>query len=237
MTTKCRVKTITPLASNTFQVILQPLTPIEFEAGQYLFVVMGANDKRPFSIANSPYSQGGELELHIGAAEHNRYALDVVDLMRDAQATNSEIDIDAPHGSATISLNSDRPMLLIAGGTGFSYVRSILDYCIAHNKPNPIYLYWGAKQEEQLYALSELRQLEKDQNHFHFIPVVELSAKEWKGKVGNVLQAIETDFESLEHFDIYIAGRFEMAGAARDIFTRHKHAKKERMFADAYSFI
>ncbi len=38
-------------------------------------VVMGEKDKRPFSIASSPCRHEGELELHIGAAEHNAYAI------------------------------------------------------------------------------------------------------------------------------------------------------------------
>lgn len=75
MTISCTVKSIEPLASNTFRVLLHPETPVDFKAGQYLMVVMGEKDRRPFSIASSPCRHQGELELHIGAAEENRYAL------------------------------------------------------------------------------------------------------------------------------------------------------------------
>ncbi|MFA0568491.1 NAD(P)H-flavin reductase [Vibrio gallaecicus] len=237
MTIKCKVKSIEPLACNTYQILLHPETPVTFKAGQYLMVEMGEKDKRPFSIASSPCRHEGELELHIGAAEHNAYALEVVEAMKKALAEDGDIDIDAPHGDAWVKEESERPLLLIAGGTGFSYVRSILDHCIAQSKSNPIYLYWGGKDERQLYAQSELLKIAASNDNVHFVPVVEEVPAGWSGKTGNVLQAISEDFDSLADYDIYIAGRFEMAGAARDLFTQNKQAKSDHMYADAYAFI
>ena len=237
MTIQCKVKSIQPLACNTYQILLHPETPVAFKAGQYLMVVMGEKDKRPFSIASSPCRHEGELELHIGAAEHNAYAGEVIEAMQAALANGTDIAIDAPHGDAWVKEDSQRPLLLIAGGTGFSYVRSILDHCIAQNKSNNIYLYWGARDECQLYAKDELLSIEQRYNNVHFVPVVEQAEADWQGKVGNVLQAINDDFDSLADYDIYIAGRFEMAGSAREQFTQNKQALSDHMYADAYAFI
>ncbi|RJX68783.1 NAD(P)H-flavin reductase [Vibrio sinensis] len=237
MSIQCKVKSIEPLACNTYQILLHPESPVSFKAGQYLMVEMAEKDKRPFSIASSPCRHEGELELHIGAAEHNAYALEVVEAMKAALNDNSHIMIDAPHGDAWIQEESERPLLLIAGGTGFSYVRSILDHCVAQQRENPIYLYWGARDSRQLYAKQELLEIAKAYSNIHFIPVVEETADNWDGKVGNVLEAINADFDSLQDYDIYIAGRFEMAGAARELFTQNKQARSDRMFADAYAFI
>ena len=90
-----------------------------------------------------PCRHEGELELHIGAAEHNAYALEVVEAMQKALAEDGDIAIDAPHGDAWVKEESDRPLLLVAGGTGFSYVRSILDHCIAQNSQKR-FIYTGA---------------------------------------------------------------------------------------------
>lgn len=237
MTIQCKVKSIKPLACNTYQILLHPETPVAFKAGQYLMVVMGEKDKRPFSIASSPCRHEGELELHIGAAEQNAYALEVVEAMKAALENGGDIAIDAPHGDAWIQEESERPLLLIAGGTGFSYVRSILDHCVAQNLKNQIHLYWGGRNDSQLYAKEELEQIAAQNDNVYFVPVVEEAPAEWAGKVGNVLQAIEQDFDSLAEYDIYIAGRFEMAGAAREQFTQNKGAQSDRMFADAYAFI
>lgn len=237
MTTQCKVKSIESLAANTYRILLHPETPVTFKAGQYLTVVMGEKDKRPFSIASSPCRHEGELELHIGAAEQNAYALEVVEVMKAALENDGEITIDAPHGDAWVREDSENPILLIAGGTGFSYVRSILDHCIAQNKNNTIYLYWGAKDASQLYAKAELDKIMSEHGNVTFVPVVESAQDAWLGKTGNVLQAIHSDFDTLENFDIYIAGRFEMAGAAREQFTQNLNAQGDQMYADAYAFI
>ncbi|CAH0524211.1 NAD(P)H-flavin reductase [Vibrio hippocampi] len=237
MTVKCKVKSVKPLAANTFQILLHPEQQVDFKAGQYLLVKMGEEDKRPFSIASSPCRHQGEIELHIGAAEQNAYASEVVEAMKHALNNDGDITIDAPHGEAWIREQSNRPILLIAGGTGFSYVRSILDHCLSQNLQQPIYLYWGGRNEEQLYAKEELEVIAHQHEAVQFIPVIEETGSVWTGKVGNVLQAVNSDFDSLSDFDIYIAGRFEMAGAAREQFTQQKQAKADHMYADAYAFI
>jgi aquacobalamin reductase/NAD(P)H-flavin reductase len=237
MIIQSKVKSIQPLASNTYKILLQPSTHISFKPGQYLMVVMGEQDKRPFSIASSPCRHDGELELHIGAAEHNAYALEVVEMMKAAMKDTQEISIDAPHGDAWFRDNSERDLLLIAGGTGFSYVRSILDHCLSQSVKRKIYLYWGAKDRHQLYAIDELYQIEKQNDNIQFIPVIEVSDRDWQGKTGNVIQAVTDDFDSLADVDVYIAGRFEMAGAAREQFILSKHAHNDHIYGDAYSFI
>jgi aquacobalamin reductase/NAD(P)H-flavin reductase len=237
MTIQCTVQSVEPLAENTYRVILHPQQPVNYKAGQYLMVVMGEQDKRPFSIASSPCRGHSELELHIGAAEANQYALEVVDAIKSAHQSGGVIEIDAPHGSAWVKEPLQKPLLLIAGGTGFSYVRSILDYCISQNSDQPIYLYWGAKQIEQLYAFDDLQHITTQHNNITFIPVVEIAPERWTGKVGNVLQAVNQDFDSLADYEIYIAGRFEMAGAARDTFTTNKDADIHHIHGDAFAFI
>lgn len=118
MTIQCKVQSIEPLACNTYKIILNPETALAFKAGQYLMVEMGEKDKRPFSIASSPCRHNGELELHIGAAEHNAYAFEVVEMMKTVLNGNGTVSIDAPHGEAWLK-ESERPLLLIAGGDRF----------------------------------------------------------------------------------------------------------------------
>ncbi|MGF1699785.1 NAD(P)H-flavin reductase [Photobacterium makurazakiensis] len=236
MSIKCEVKSVESLACNTFKILLQPEAAIEFKAGQYLLAVMGEKDKRPFSIASSP-CRDNELELHIGAAEHNPYAMEVVEAMKAALASGDSIEIEAPHGDAWVREDSDKPLLLIAGGTGFSYVRSILDNCLSRGVNQPIFVYWGGRDECQLYANDELQTLAAQYRNLTYVPVVEMAPENWQGKVGNVLEAVSDDFVSLSAYDIYICGRFEMAGAAREQFSAEKGAERERMFADAFAFI
>ncbi|MFD2179768.1 NAD(P)H-flavin reductase [Veronia pacifica] len=235
----CEVMSVTALTTNTYRILLKPEQAVTYKAGQYLLAVMGEKDKRPFSIASSPCRQNGhELELHIGAAEENPYALEVVNAAKEAlEKGDASFVIEGPEGDAWLREDRQRPLLLIAGGTGFSYVRSMLDHCLSQKINVPIFLYWGGRGQEQLYANEELEALALKHSNVTYVPVVQDNNDSWQGRTGTVLDAVMADFVSLSTYDIYIAGRFEMAGAAREMFTSERGASRTSMFADAYAFL
>ena len=228
----CKVSSVEAITDTVYRVRLQPESPFSFRAGQYLMVVMDERDKRPFSIASVP-SEKGYLELHIGASEMNLYAMAVMDRILKEQTIN----VDLPHGEAWLREEGDRPLVLIAGGTGFSYVRSILVAELAHHPDRDISIYWGGRELKHLYDLGELEALSIVHPNLKVIPVVEQTEEGWQGRSGNVLSAVMQDFDSLSEHDIYIAGRFEMAKVARERFCAERGALEDRMFGDAFAFI
>ncbi len=237
MRINCKVGAIEVLTSYTYKIQLLPEQTIEFKAGQYLMVVMDDKDSRPFSIANRPSSQQKELELHIGGAQQSDYAMAVIDKMKEALDSDGYITIEAPYGEAWVREPSERPLLLIAGGTGFTYIHSILEQCIYQQRTQPIFLYWGVREPKQLYAYQKLKKLEQQHDNLTITAIVEDGEKGWESKTGNVLQAVCDDFESLEAFEVYIAGRFEMAKVARDTFIRSKKLNEEYLYGDAFNYI
>ena len=231
-TISCKVTSMDAITETVYRVRLVPDSPFSFRAGQYLMVVMDERDKRPFSMASTPDEQGF-IELHIGASELNLYAMAVMDrILKDR-----EIVIDIPHGDAWLRDEDDRPLILIAGGTGFSYVRSILFTALARNPAREIAIYWGGREEKHLYDLAELEALSVNHPNLSVVPVVEQPEEGWRGRSGTVLTAVMQDFGTLSEHDIYIAGRFEMAKIARDLFCNERGAREDRMFGDAFSFI
>ena len=231
-TISCKVTSVDAITETVYRVRLVPDSPFSFRAGQYLMVVMDERDKRPFSMASTPDEQGF-IELHIGASELNLYAMAVMDrILKDR-----EIVIDIPHGDAWLRDEDDRPLILIAGGTGFSYVRSILFTALARNPGREIAIYWGGREEKHLYDLAELEALSVNHPNLSVVPVVEQPEEGWRGRSGTVLTAVMQDFGTLSEHDIYIAGRFEMAKIARDLFCNERGAREDRMFGDAFSFI
>ena len=112
----CQVASLTPLTEYVYKALLKPSQAIDFAAGQYLNFVMSDEDKRPFSIASAP---GAELiELQIGAFGSDSYPMQVIEHIK----ANAEVTIEMPFGGAQLREESERPLLLIAGGTGFSYI-------------------------------------------------------------------------------------------------------------------
>ena len=231
-TLSCKVTSVDAITDTVYRVRLVPEAAFSFRAGQYLMVVMDERDKRPFSMASTP-DQHDYIELHIGASELNLYAMAVMDrILKDR-----EIVIDIPHGDAWLREDDERPMVLIAGGTGFSYVRSILLTSLSQNPNRDITIYWGGREEKHLYDLAELEALTVKHPNLRVIPVVEQPEVDWRGRSGTVLAAVLQDFGSLAGHDIYIAGRFEMAKIARDLFCNERGAREDRLFGDAFAFI
>lgn len=225
---KCEVTLLESYTETVFNVKLKPERKVKFQAGQYLMVVMAEDDKRPFSIASNP-SNDDILELHIGASEQNSYAMQVVERLK-----SGFIDVELPGGNAALREGSERPLVLIAGGTGFSYTKSILERAVEVSK-RPVSLYWGAREASHLYAASLAQELADAHPQVTFIPVVEVATEQWTGKVGLVHQIVMEDVTDLAACDIYIAGRFEMAGAARTDFA--PLGVKEHLYGDAFEFI
>lgn len=229
-TIRCQIEKVTPFNDAVYQVILKPEATFDFKAGQYLSVVMGEKDKRPFSIASAPNAD--KIELHIGAAVSESYPMQVVERLQTA----THIDIEAPAGEAFLRSDSQRPRILIAGGTGFSYIKSIVEDQIATQQKVKTQLYWGCRTEEAMYYQSIARQWHNEHDWLEFIPVVELAGPDWKGKQANLIEQIKHDFISLNGYDIYIAGRFDMVGAAREAF-REIGVEEAHLYGDAFAFI
>ena len=227
---ECRLVEMNECAEHIWHIHLQPEQPVNFKPGQYLQVVMGDKDKRPFSIASSPTRAG--IELQIGATPGNPYPGEVLERLRQ----EGVIQVEIPLGKAFLREESKRPILLIAGGTGYSYARALLQYLIDTDMSRPVYLYWGVRQEEQLYEGEEMLNWADEYQHLTFVPVVEHPSATWQGRVGMIHEAVLADFATLDLYDIYVAGRFEMAAVVRQ--TLHlRGVSDEHLFGDAYQFI
>ncbi|AIX49918.1 MULTISPECIES: NAD(P)H-flavin reductase [Pantoea] len=231
-TLSCKVTSVEAITDTVYRVRLIPEAEFSFRAGQYLMVVMDERDKRPFSIASTPMEKE-IIELHIGASDLNLYAMAVMDRIR----SDRQVTIDMPHGDAWLREESERPVILIAGGTGFSYARSLLLTALAQQPDRDIAIYWGGRELQHLYDMDELEALAVKHPNLKVIPVVEQPADGWQGRSGTVLTAVMQDHADLSGHDIYIAGRFEMAKIARERFCSERGALEAQMYGDAFAFI
>ena len=229
-TISCQVVSIETLTQHVYKVLLKPEQKTDFVAGQYLNFVMSEDDKRPFSIASSPNND--LIELQIGAFTADSYPMQVIEHIKK----NSVVTVEIPLGNAPLNLESDRPLLLIAGGTGFSYIKSMFEYLSQQKSSRNVVVYWGLRDPSACYELEESTNLINKLSNGEFNPVVEQPNNDWKGKVGMVHKVVMNEIENLSDYDIYIAGRFEMAGIVRDDFLK-RGVSIEYMFSDAFAYI
>lgn len=227
---RCTVAQLSPLTSGVTRVVLTPESQVPYLPGQYLQIWLSDEDKRPFSIAS--IAAQGQLELHIGGAVTDQYASQALAHLQQ----HSEITAEVGLGQAFWREDSQNPIILLAGGTGFSYVYSIAQAIAAAGVKRPVFLYWGVRDESALYHQDELAAWAATDEHYRFIPVVQNPTEQWQGRTGLVHEAILQDFVSLEAYDIYLAGPFAMAGVVRAAFLE-QGGKREQMFADAFAYI
>lgn len=233
-TITCQVVAITPLTSVVNKVILAPTTAVSFIAGQYLQICLTDTDKRPFSIASIP--QQSQIELHIGTPEGDTWSSAAMAYLQLQFAAGQPVQIEAGLGHAQWRFDSDNPIILLAGGTGFSYVHSIAQAIAAAEQQKPVFLYWGVRTEDALYYQAELATWAAKHAKYQVIPVVQQPSDQWQGRTGLVHEAVLNDFVSLEAYDIYMAGPFAMAGVAREAFAQ-QGGQRQQMFADAFAYI
>jgi len=230
-TIQCKVEKIEALTDTIKRIVLIPDSPLSFIAGQYLQIVINADDKRPFSIANAPRADGS-VELHIGAEPGNQYAAQVMEKM----VKDDVIKVEGGLGGAFLRQSHAHATILLAGGTGFSYALSILQQLLSKPLEAPVLLYWGTRTLADMYAFDEINTLAQQHPLFSFIPVVELPETDWKGRTGWVHQAVLKDIQDLSTYQVYVAGRFEMAKVVRDDFTI-QGLPLTSLYGDAYAFI
>ena len=226
---KCQLQQLQQVNDHVYHIKLDTEQPFSYAPGQYLQVVMSEQDKRPFSIASAPYES--HLELHIGATQSNSYAMEVIEQLTQ----QGELTVEVGLGQAQLRTDSERPIILLAGGTGFSYVQSIARQLAQLQVTRPVYLYWGGKSEQSLYAHQQMMAWQQQEN-FHYIPVLEHPEADWQGERGLVHQVVMAKHADLNKFDIYVAGHFDMVKAVRDDFIA-QGAELDHMYADAFAYL
>lgn len=225
----CQVHSLEPLTEFVYKVLLKPEHNVDFLPGQYLNFIMSEDDKRPFSIASAPEAE--LIELQIGAFGADSYPMQVIEKLENTQ----QVQIEIPLGQAHLR-ESERPLLLIAGGTGFSYIKSIFEQLALQGSQRKVIVYWGLREESACYEIEKTQATINQLTNGEFYPVVENASENWQGKTGIVHQVVMADISDLSPFDIYLAGRFDMVGIVRTDFVA-KGALIDHMYADAFAFI
>jgi len=223
------VESVLPLTENVFRVMLLPHAAPAFAAGQYLQICLTEQLRRPFSIASAPGSR--TLELQIGASVRDSRAMEVIHYLQ----VNRQVTLEMPLGSAHWR-DGERPVLVVAGGTGFSYAQSLIDYGLQHAPQRPVTLFWGGRHRQALYARAKVEQWAAAYPQFSHHFVIENGDADWPGMVGQVHQAVVAQVADLAAHDVYVAGPFEMAAAVRTAFFA-AGLPPQHLFGDAYAFI
>ncbi|WP_455212564.1 CDP-6-deoxy-delta-3,4-glucoseen reductase [Kaarinaea lacus] len=230
----CRVQSKTLLCHDVMELTLKlPVTErLQFLAGQYIDILLPDGRRRSFSLANAPHDDQ-LLVLHIRHVEGGEFT----DYVFNQLAEKSIMRIEGPLGGFYLREDSDRPMIFMAGGTGFAPIKSLMEHCIAENTTRSIRLYWGVRAKRDLYGHDLANQWAQQHAHITYTPVLSEPAPSdaWQGKTGYVHQAIVDDIPDLSAYEIYACGPPAMVAAAKPAFVS-RGLIEAHYFSDAFEF-
>ncbi|MEI8326550.1 MAG: CDP-6-deoxy-delta-3,4-glucoseen reductase [Betaproteobacteria bacterium] len=226
-----RVTQLEPLAADVMRVCLQVDTALRFHAGQYINILLPDGAKRAFSFATAPHV-GGEIELHVRLLPGGRFTPGVFSTMR----VGDTLRFEGPLGAFTLREDSDKPIIFVAGSTGFAPVKSMLEHAFHTGVRRNMLLYWGVRSACGLYLGDLARQWAREHANFSFIPVLSEPAPQdqWSGRTGLVHEAILADFPDLSTHQVYACGSVQMVQAAQPAFAQHGLSSDD-CFSDAFT--
>ena len=226
------VESLELLAPDVMRVVLriEGGERIEFYAGQYINVLLEDGERRSFSFATAPHVND-RVELQIRRIPGGRFTGQVFERMK----VGDIVRFEGPVGSFFLREASDKPIIFVAGSTGFAPVKSMVEYAFHRGLKRRMILYWGVRRPEDLYLGELARQWAREHDNFEFVPVLSESrpGDDWQGRTGLVHEAILADFPDLSSYQVYACGSVGMVEAAYPAFSAHG-LKQDDCFADAF---
>ncbi len=223
------------LAPDVIGLHLQPAAGqprLQWLPGQYLDVLLDEGRRRPFSIANHPQADGS-IELHVRHVAGGGFTSWVYDTLKVGDA----LRIEGPLGTFVPREDSERPMVFMAGGTGFAPVKAIVEHFMALGTRRPMRVYWGARSAADLY-LRELAAGWSSTAHdlvFHAVISDPEQAAAHGLRMGLVHEAVLEDQPDLSGYDVYMSGPPAMIDAGRKLFT-DAGLPEERLYYDSFDY-
>lgn len=225
--TTARVIDCQPINNHILKVLLQPTIYGAYQAGQYLQIALPHEQAMlPFSIANAP-SEEQVYELHIRHTKDNA----THQLLRSTLQIGHQINIQIPFGDCHVAhLSADRPLLLIAAGTGIAPIKAIIEHYMKQQPNRQIELIWGVHSLQDSYLTSELATWQKQNTLFKYH--IHIAQRDKKSFDQFVLGHLKP---SLATWQIVMSGPFNLIYFLRDHWVK-QGLSTNHLFSDAFDF-
>jgi CDP-4-dehydro-6-deoxyglucose reductase, E3 len=230
----CRIESRALLCHDVMQLIvkLPSLEPFVFLAGQYVDFLLEDGRRRSFSMANPPH-EAERLELHVRRVAGGGFTSQVFDQL----AERALLRLEGPLGGFWLREDSGRPIVMIAGGTGYAPIKAMLRHLLHCEAKRPVHFYWGVRRPRDLYEGEQVARWAATNDWLQFTPVMSEAepGDGWRGRRGWVHAAVLEDYPSLVEVDAYAAGPPPMIAAIQDSFPDYG-LPPGRLYFDSFEF-
>jgi CDP-4-dehydro-6-deoxyglucose reductase len=202
-----------------------------FLAGQYVDFLLKDGKRRSYSIASKPVPEGvTAIQLHVRHTPGGAFTDHVFNTMKERDILRFE----GPLGTFYLREDSDKPIVMVASGTGFAPIKAMCEVALGKGMERPITLYWGCRVKRDLYMLDVPAAWQHP--NLRFVPVLSDPTPEcqWIGRTGFVHRAVMEDFPDLSGHQVYACGAPVMVDAARADFSAKCGLVAEEFFADSF---
>lgn len=205
---------------------------LPFLAGQYIDLLLRDGRRRSFSLANAPASDQ-HLELHVRELPGGHFSEHLLARIQP----KTLLRFEGPLGAFYLREESDRPIIMMAGGTGFAPIKSMVEHALARGFKRPVHLFWGVRARRDLYLGKLAARWAAEHAHIEFTPVLSEPAQddEWDGVTGWVHEAVLARYPDLSRHQVYMAGPPPMIAAARGAFGAAGLPAQE-LFCDSFDY-
>jgi len=236
-TLPCRIARLTALAPDVLQVMLRlpAVERLRFHAGQYLDVLLEGGRRRSFSIACPPHD-AGLLELHVRRVAGGGFTERLFGAGAAPLASGSLLRIEGPMGQFSYR-DGAGPAIMVAGGTGFSPLKSMLRHVLETGISRRIHFYWGARHAADVYEEERMLGWTRRHPQLDFTAVLSEASRVEAAhhRTGWVHDAVLADHPDLSGFEVYAAGPPAMIEAMRSAFPRHG-LPPQRLYFDSFDY-
>jgi CDP-4-dehydro-6-deoxyglucose reductase len=205
---------------------------LQFLAGQYIDILMKDGKRRSYSMGNAPHNDEF-IELHVRNMAKGAFTEFVFSRMKEKDILRFE----GPLGTFFLREDSDKPMVLVASGTGFAPIKSIIEHAFHKNTTRQMVLYWGGRRPADIYLPEIAAKWQQEHDNFTFIPVISdaLSEDAWAGRTGFVHKAVMEDFPDLSGYQVYACGAPIVVESAHHDFTSQCQLPEDEFYSDAFT--
>lgn len=187
------------LTRDILELVVELDDALAFQAGQYVNVhVPGVARPRAFSIASSPRSPRC-IELHVKLVPDG----EATPLMHERLQQGDALRLTGPFGRFFVRHSANKPILLLAGGSGLSAIRSMLLDLAQRQSGVEVHLFHGVREESDLCLVDELTALAARWPALTYVPSLSRASADssWRGARGRVHEVLA------QHFEGKLAGR------------------------------
>jgi CDP-4-dehydro-6-deoxyglucose reductase len=230
----CRVDRLEQLAHDVIRIYLKVPSSnrLQFLAGQYINVLLKDQTPRAFSIANAPHDDAF-IELHVRYVEGGHFSGQVFHDLKE----KALLRLEGPLGTYFLREDSERPLILIGGGTGFAPLKGMLEHAFYTGIQRPLHLFWGVRSRRDLYLEELPLRWLMEHNNFEYTPVLSdpLPGDNWTGETGLVTDSVVRHYPDLANHDVYASGPPAMVEAGHRLFIRHG-MDEAQFYSDSFEY-